>query len=158
MARKVSRLLATGASKAEAAADCGVTEKTIDGWLALLNCDAKVIEAVERGEVAATVARKLVKLESRAEQRRVLGELLAKGTSKGATAAEAVKRARQTGEVVPFARMLPPGFLRKWAAAIGRASAQVELETVLAFVLGDRKAYGRLPELARSAANAAGWK
>jgi len=79
-ARKVQKLLDMGATEAECATIFGVTKKSIDNWTRLLDCDDKVVKAVESNKISASAAAKLSKL-SRADQREHLEEMLASGNT-----------------------------------------------------------------------------
>lgn len=55
-AKKADMLLSRGVSKAQVALAMGVSEKTIDNWMALLSTGEDVQEAVAKGEMTATAA------------------------------------------------------------------------------------------------------
>lgn len=74
-ARKAARLLDMGASEDDAATIFGVTAQTIRNWMALLDTSAPVQKAVEKGEISASTAVTLGKLETAAEQTAALEEL-----------------------------------------------------------------------------------
>lgn len=94
-ARKLARYLAFGVSEAEAAIVFRVSESTIRGWLALLDCDKSVQDAVERGQLPATTAAQEFAKMPREEQAAHLAALVANGaTLTGETGRENVRRAR----------------------------------------------------------------
>lgn len=92
-ARKAQRLhMVYEKTKKEIAETFGVTVQTVSSWLDLMTCTKKVQESVERGEVPASVASKLVALPAK-EQWPALEKMIADGATKGASARAAVERA-----------------------------------------------------------------
>lgn len=81
-AKKVARFLEMGRTEEEAAITMACSLQTIKNYLALLECCAKVIAAVEAGKIPVMVAKKLHKL-SVAEQEAALAEMLETGATKG---------------------------------------------------------------------------
>lgn len=81
-ARKAQRFLDRGHTTADVAIVFGVSEASIKNYLALLDCDQTVQEAVGSGELAADVARKLSKLTHK-EQKKALKEMVKTGATKG---------------------------------------------------------------------------
>lgn len=99
-AKKVQRFLNLGRSEEEAAVAFGVSGQTIKNYLALLECSPAVQSAVERGEIAATVAKKLSSL-PRDEQKSALDKMREQGATRGKRAAAAAAQAK--GETTPTA-------------------------------------------------------
>jgi ParB family chromosome partitioning protein len=94
--RKAQRLIDFGSSLEEVAVVFGVDPKSISNWLKLLDCDDKVQQAVEAGQISDSAATKLASL-PRAQQRETLDEMIASGdvTTKKATAvAKATKASK----------------------------------------------------------------
>lgn len=96
-ANMLSRLLAMGASEADAAVAFKVAPSTIRNWLGLLDCDKSVQQAVESGALPATTAAQEFSRMPREEQATKLAELIASGPIAGAKGRERVRAAR-TGE------------------------------------------------------------
>ena len=90
-AEKLKRYMAMGYSEEEAAVTFGVTKTTIKNWIALLEVDPAVRNAVEAGTLPATAASKLASL-SREEQKAALKEMQDSGQK--ATVARASSKAR----------------------------------------------------------------
>jgi len=97
-ARKLARYMAFGVSEAEAAVVFNCSESTIRNWLALLDCDKSVQDAVEAGRLPATTAAQQFAKMPREEQAAHLANLVESGaTLSGEAGRENVRRAR-TGE------------------------------------------------------------
>ena len=75
-AKKANKLILMGKSNSEVAIKFGVTPTAIGNWLKLLECSAKVRDAVDREQLSATAATKFIGL-THPEQDKLLDELLA---------------------------------------------------------------------------------
>jgi ParB family chromosome partitioning protein len=92
-AKKLQKLLALGATEAEAAVVFGCTTASIKNYLAFLDCAPIVQKAIEEHVVPASVAKTLAKVD-REEQAKTLSEMVAAGATKGRAAAKAVKKGK----------------------------------------------------------------
>lgn len=141
-----------GWSSSEAAVAFGVDEQTIRIWQRLLDCDDKVLSAVEQGKLSASAALPLAKL-PREQQRDELSSAIESGG--GMTAKEfrararaarertkAPKEASSTGvQVEDVEVIVAPGkrTIRKVLTAIeADPDADPMIAKVLAWVLGDK--------------------
>lgn len=98
-ARKAARMLEAGAAKEQVANDLGCKDlRTLDAWLALLDC-AAVVQAAVDGGLAVSVAREIAAL-PRAQQGPALAQMQAKGATRGTAAKRAVAAVKQ-GQAVP---------------------------------------------------------
>lgn len=95
-AKKAAKLMNMGKSEEEVAIAFGVTPQAVTQWLKLLECSGPVQKAVERGQLSASAASKLSRLDGQ-EQTKALDELLteAKATGKRPTAQKVAKAAGQ---------------------------------------------------------------
>jgi hypothetical protein len=92
-ARKVQKLLDYGFTEEQIANRFGVSIRSVQNWVTLLDCDNKVIKAVEANKISASAAIKLAAL-PREQQRETLVDMIASGGTTTEHAA-ANTRARQ---------------------------------------------------------------
>jgi len=149
-ANKVQRYLNMGRSEEDAGVMFGVAVTTIRDWLALLDCDASVQKAVEKGGLSATIAARQLSKLPREEQKAALDALVASGATKGKTGMAAAQ-AQRTGGKPPAqdARMRAKPVLKQWLKElrkIDRKDAEIA-RAVLAHVLGNERALGEFEHL-----------
>lgn len=152
-ASKVQRYLNTGRSEDDAAVMFGVAVTTVRDWLALLDCDATVQKAVEKGTIAATIAARQLSKLPREEQKAALDALVASGATKG-TRGMAAAQAQRTGGDAPPAekRVRAKPVLKQWLKELRKIDKQ-EAEiarAVLAHVLGNDRALGAFEHLGKA--------
>lgn len=142
-AEKLRRYLDMGGTEEEAAIDFGVTPTSIRNWLKLLDLEASVRKAVEKGIISASAAGKLAPL-SREEQKAALAEVIEKSGGKATTKAAggAVKKAKgEEAHTAPGKRLI-----RKVVAIHGELVADGEEGLPEDFIRGVRWAIGELSE------------
>jgi ParB family chromosome partitioning protein len=140
-ARLCARYMRFGKSEEQAAVRFGVTETTIRSWLALLELSKDAQEAVERGELTASVAVKLAKL-PREEQPAVLEKLKADGEPlRGERGATNMNGA--TGHT-PRLRMRGRKHLQRMLTVFEKSKDPVPKATaILKYLLGDDDAISK---------------
>jgi ParB family chromosome partitioning protein len=114
-ARNVQRLINQGRTEDECAVVFGVNVKSIKTWLSLLDCDEKVLAAVENNTLSATAAAKISVL-PRAEQREQLQAMVVSGatTTQHAAAVARTKKDPKIGsgqepKAIEEGIIIPPG-------------------------------------------------
>lgn len=128
------------------ATEFGCTVQTVRNSMALLKCSERVQQAVGAGTIASTAAVRLARL-SRVEQDAKLEQMIERGATRGAAAAE-VMRADDAAPP-PASRLRPIGFFERWFDGL----ALTELEhakiarAVIGYVLGDDRALDEWPQL-----------
>jgi len=97
-AEKAQRLINMGKTVEEVAIAFGVKRQSVDAWLALGDVDQTVLDAVEQGEISATAASHLSKMD-RGEQVEAFEAMKAEG---GKVTVERVKKAVKEGDASPM--------------------------------------------------------
>jgi ParB family chromosome partitioning protein len=143
-ARKAQWLTERGRDLHEIAVYFGVTTQAVKGWLALMDCDDVVLQAVEDGELSATAAAQLATLPRKA-QRETWRELAASEGKVTVAKASATAKAKSGGKdkgKPAKAPSLAPG-KRKIAAVLAYAEETEALDAqaigVLRWVLGQEE-------------------
>lgn len=126
-----------GATNEDLARAFSCTTQTVKNTLCLLDLAPVVQDAIEQGQIAATVATQLSKM-PRAVQREALAGLLTAGATKGAAAkngVDKVKRGEKVGEK-DKTRTKSRAFLEKWRDVLKADGGFDYTVDVIDFVLG----------------------
>jgi ParB family chromosome partitioning protein len=130
---KAKKLLVLGSTPEEIAINFGVGVRTVDNWLAFLDCVGSVQKAVIDERITMTAAIKLSKLSEDA-QRSALAELLADGLGKGAAgnaaAAHAVAKAKSEDEGASAGASVAKGKPKKGASKAKAADSEAPVKPV----------------------------
>lgn len=141
-AEKLQRYLAMGYSEDEAAVTFGVTKQAIKNWLALLELDPTVRNAVEAGTLSASAAGKLASL-PRDEQKASLKQLTAGGGKVTTERAKGAARARKNGASDAEPATPAPG-KRQLRKIVERYNQRGVKDPNVEFIRGLRYALGEL--------------
>jgi ParB family chromosome partitioning protein len=153
-ARLAQRYMEKGASEEETCIVFSITEQTLHGWMALLECCQEVQDAVEHKQLAAVAAIELRDLDHD-RQRKALAEMIESGATKGYAAVEAAenaaagKPARASQE---RAHMRTRKFIDRACTELAELKADSDCKIALytlRYLKGEDAALSRLPATVR---------
>ena len=128
-ARRIARAIKWGLTEEEVRISYGFkSATTVANILALLDCSPAVQNAVDKGELPESVARRFADLDHK-KQSELLAEMREKGVTRGAAASRAVTQAKNGKAITVTStakKMLPREFVESYAASLDDARKTVE--------------------------------